>query len=1211
MRIALAMRGGVSLAIWIGGALAEIDVFRRACLSREQSSITGDRADVYGQLLDQSVYDAVEVDILAGASAGGLNAVLYGVAQICGARLGDVAHSTWVRDGALWELLQPDGFKSISAPLRGDEHFFPVMRCALSDLCGGADAASRAGRVSIELAATLLADQSSPELVNRARFSFNSRQGNLGSGYRSIPRSAAEAETEAGQAALNRLALAARATSSFPGAFEPARIFSFASDPAAEAGSVPVPSFVGEEIPHSTAAELRVNMSPTFPYARWWPADSWQDPFVVIDGGVYDNIPIDRALRAIAQAPASGPSERYLIYLDPEPPTLRSADTDPDRIRTVWSWMPVIFGAKRLQKRAETADDELGLIREHNDAVLANRGRLEALAATLRAGSTTYADLVDISAYAQRRIATDVERIGSLLANPWAELCQPPFSGGDYQPADPAWTLGVKDRIARVYNNPAFGSSLSYDIVAVTEQVQVLLAWTRALEDLHLGLTAGAMPPVLAGEPAIQLDQLPAGLGPVKRALYQWLTMLARARYLAVDTVLTGRVSQPSRSAPLEQLLDESRLRQQELRLPTSLSELMKWDARPDEGLFLEELARSADFTEGPFLLGRTDGSSQTAAPTALAALRRRIVDVSHKLDETIRDGAMSPASAALSEPVQRWNQSLYSQLYQRPWTTASVSEIARLFAVSGIPDTASIVKFARITSDEPVADPEELTTLADGARAVQLRKWLRRLPSASSVAAAVDLSPTELVTADAKLAGNAVQRFGGFALADWRRNDWQWGRRDAATALARIVSEARKPDRTDSESDDEYQARRRRVIDELRESSQRQLLTSLDNDERMDYGYARLTDTVGAQTLDAISPRYRFALASRFVPLVCRGLLPDASGTLATKAIAWAFQLALLKPLGVLLVFAADPIRAASALAVCLACVALLGVSDSPRPLHILYGVFLVVAGVLIGLRAKQVGDNWRGLKRLLDGAPTGRAPWVALLKGAYRPMLVAGSWVLAAAACVAGGVSLYDLIRHWNSGDPHGGGSGPDYLPVPLEAFLAVAVAVYTGQAWLHRRATAIVVANPPAAKTGWLRRMFLGVAAGITLAGVAIGAPLYAHHCGEQGRWTVAVAVVSAALLTALSLAGWVDCRRWQAWLPVGIGVAATAGLLQWLLDVRWDVTRNHGALDLLPVAVWMVLLGATISCLPFREDNYGDPGAVAPDRSRRPSGNPLRE
>ena len=97
LRLALAMRGGVSLAVWIGGAVAEIDVLRRAHLRtragrRSESQrvpaspaidhTQRDRMQIYRQLLEIAGYNGgVEVDILAGASAGGLNAVLYGTAQ--------------------------------------------------------------------------------------------------------------------------------------------------------------------------------------------------------------------------------------------------------------------------------------------------------------------------------------------------------------------------------------------------------------------------------------------------------------------------------------------------------------------------------------------------------------------------------------------------------------------------------------------------------------------------------------------------------------------------------------------------------------------------------------------------------------------------------------------------------------------------------------------------------------------------------------------------------------------------------------------------------------------------------------------------------------------------------------------------------------------------------------------------------------------------
>ncbi|MEM9714599.1 MAG: hypothetical protein AAGA17_20420, partial [Actinomycetota bacterium] len=65
LRLALALRGGVSLAVWIGGACAEIDQLCRA----------SDEGGLWSRALELSGHDRVVVDVLAGASAGGLNGV--------------------------------------------------------------------------------------------------------------------------------------------------------------------------------------------------------------------------------------------------------------------------------------------------------------------------------------------------------------------------------------------------------------------------------------------------------------------------------------------------------------------------------------------------------------------------------------------------------------------------------------------------------------------------------------------------------------------------------------------------------------------------------------------------------------------------------------------------------------------------------------------------------------------------------------------------------------------------------------------------------------------------------------------------------------------------------------------------------------------------------------------------------------------------------
>jgi hypothetical protein len=60
LRLALGMRGGVSLAVWIGGACDEIN---RLCRAVEDEA----GGSFWKRMLDRSGYGAVAVDIMAGA----------------------------------------------------------------------------------------------------------------------------------------------------------------------------------------------------------------------------------------------------------------------------------------------------------------------------------------------------------------------------------------------------------------------------------------------------------------------------------------------------------------------------------------------------------------------------------------------------------------------------------------------------------------------------------------------------------------------------------------------------------------------------------------------------------------------------------------------------------------------------------------------------------------------------------------------------------------------------------------------------------------------------------------------------------------------------------------------------------------------------------------------------------------------------------------
>ena len=66
LRLAISMRGGVSLAVWIGGALAEIDVLRRSCPTADVTTSTDPNAPIYRSLMELAGYTSVLVDVSVG-----------------------------------------------------------------------------------------------------------------------------------------------------------------------------------------------------------------------------------------------------------------------------------------------------------------------------------------------------------------------------------------------------------------------------------------------------------------------------------------------------------------------------------------------------------------------------------------------------------------------------------------------------------------------------------------------------------------------------------------------------------------------------------------------------------------------------------------------------------------------------------------------------------------------------------------------------------------------------------------------------------------------------------------------------------------------------------------------------------------------------------------------------------------------------------------
>lgn len=145
LRFATTMTGGVSLAIWMAGVTREINLLAQASQWRRlggtfptNSQLTNESAAslrLYAQLID--LLDmVVDVDILSGTSAGGINAALLASSRVTGSDLGGI-RDLWLDLGALTELLRDPRDKKTPSLLYGDERIFAALAKRLPKLATG------------------------------------------------------------------------------------------------------------------------------------------------------------------------------------------------------------------------------------------------------------------------------------------------------------------------------------------------------------------------------------------------------------------------------------------------------------------------------------------------------------------------------------------------------------------------------------------------------------------------------------------------------------------------------------------------------------------------------------------------------------------------------------------------------------------------------------------------------------------------------------------------------------------------------------------------------------------------------------------------------------------------------------------------------------------------------------------------------------------
>jgi patatin-related protein len=729
LRIALAMRGGVSLAVWIGGVAAELDLLRRIRLfdvgaetwavvpttrGADVSPAVEERIVVYAGLLDRAGYDRVEIDLLAGASAGGLNAVVYAVAQRAGVAL-DGLLRTWGSVGGFWGLLHEPGSWGLRAPLRGEGYFRRRVFSAIRDLHAAPDGHPDLvpEYVSVDLSATMIdtADQLEEDAAEgRGHFRFvgsdTHHLDNL------VPRRAAlgyEGKPADDRAQLWHLALAARSTSSLAGGFEPAEIAST--------------EWASGEVRAESVAE-RDDLRFAFGAHR----ERAGEPFRVIDGAVFDNVPIDRALAAAKLRASDRLADRVLVFLDPEPdPAFGGpAPWDPDASR----FFRAVGAMFTRSFRRESVAREAAELQRFNGQRALETGRRDSGAGLLAAASSESVE-VDARrrAYVRASGAVVAERLADALGQPslW-QLRSASRRRRRYTPVDRSALAGLAAAAAARYARAAderLDAALRSP-TALADAANCVLAWARELE--HVPDSPG-------GRRGLSLPD-------VRRDAYAALIDAEGS----LDT-LTERVLELVRRtlAP---------------HTDPAPSDLAAWvDRWVDDA---DEVDTGAHWRE------------LDACVAGLALLSR---EVDSGID------AHAPAIAA------RWRRSPWRAI-ALAGAAKKAADLPPLANPVGIPAALSHVGYWTIGVDERPAHQERFTALLDDRFLTRLQTTLRTPGlSAEAVAgrlAAPDPDPMDRQT---KLAGYGFGNFLGFLASQWRVNDWWWGRLDGSAGIVRMLA--------------------------------------------------------------------------------------------------------------------------------------------------------------------------------------------------------------------------------------------------------------------------------------------------------------------------------------------------------------------------------------------------------------------------------------
>lgn len=520
LRLALVCYGGVSLAVYMHGITREILKLVRASRAYHALAETEagsaryedetrhrgelDTETVYFQLLQQiggTVQLRVLVDVIAGASAGGINGIMLARALAFDLSL-DEHRKLWLELADVYELLDPEArasrlSKAYMRPLfwlaglqqrrrqrrlgsAGEDPevlhnlslfirsrwFEPpfsgsrmsaMMLDALESMgeeqSGGHNSLLPPG-LPLELFVTTTDFWGQPQTIplhdppeitereHRHLFQF----------HHHFTQDGTRAST-LGRDQLPSLAFAARATSSFPGAFPPTRLPEM--DALVQQRGMDWAgrgAFIREQFKTSRRA-----------------GETAEDA-AFIDGSVLMNKPVSVALDAVQRHPAHRQTDRRLVYLEPNPEVERELEHE------IPGFFKTIAGALSSIPRHQPIRDDLEWIARFNEQVHLHREVADGVRAQVMASMSAMLD-------AELTTAPDAGAIARLRSD--ANTRAAVDAGYAYEGYTRLKVLGLLDELAVLFKNSSRGLSRA-------EAVARVQAWARMKRIRPMGDTAAS-----------------------------------------------------------------------------------------------------------------------------------------------------------------------------------------------------------------------------------------------------------------------------------------------------------------------------------------------------------------------------------------------------------------------------------------------------------------------------------------------------------------------------------------------------------------------------------------------------------------------------------------------------------------------------------------------------------------------------------------------